>query len=372
MISALTGDTYDVDFRSFLRMVDVLLQCAVISKALTAPPGSPANGDRYIVAASPTGAWSGHAKSIAVWTTDNPATPGGLWEFYAPKFGWMAPNLADATVYVYDGSAWTALAGGGGGTLAGDTDVALTSPSNGQILSYDFASSKWKNTTPSGGGTLAGDTDVALSSPTNGQVLTYDSGTSKWKNAASGGGGGGGTYPVVGTPIIKGNRGTGTNFGFNGYTNWAQLPGGSLRILAATWKIVYAACGGTGISIAGASVIRTLPGDLVPIDSTPILFGGSATHVAAFGSTPTVTAPAFVTSDAIAIQLDRDHDYWIGLFHDNDGAGYNAAIHLFFNPINPEIFGQYQGGGDQRANNPLTTSAYNTLSPGFWDVIFVS
>jgi hypothetical protein len=120
LINALTGDTYDVDFRFFLRAIDVLVQCAVISKTLAAPPGSPANGARYIVAGSPTGAWSGHANAIAVWTTDNPATPGGLWEFYAPNFGWLAPNLADGLVYVYSGSAWAALAGGA------STFVALT------------------------------------------------------------------------------------------------------------------------------------------------------------------------------------------------------------------------------------------------------
>lgn len=36
------------------------------------------------------------------------------------------------------------------------------------------------------GGSLAGLSDVAISSPTNNQVLTYDTATSKWKNAAAG------------------------------------------------------------------------------------------------------------------------------------------------------------------------------------------
>lgn len=115
MISAATGDSFDADFRTFLRAIDVLLQGATISKTLPAPPGSPANGDRYIVAASPTGAWAGQAKAIAVWTTDNPGTPGGLWEFYAPKAGWLVYNVADTTFYAYSGSAWGALTGGGGG-----------------------------------------------------------------------------------------------------------------------------------------------------------------------------------------------------------------------------------------------------------------
>ncbi len=39
-----------------------------------------------------------------------------------------------------------------------------------------------------GGGSLSGDSDVALSSPANNQVLTYNSGTAKWTNAASQGG----------------------------------------------------------------------------------------------------------------------------------------------------------------------------------------
>lgn len=115
MINAATGDTFDTDFRSLLRAVDVLLQGAVISMALTAPPGSPTNGDRYVVGASATGAWSGHDKAIAVWTTDNPGTPGGLWEFYPPKAGWMVVNVADANVYKYVSSAWAVVGGGGGG-----------------------------------------------------------------------------------------------------------------------------------------------------------------------------------------------------------------------------------------------------------------
>lgn len=51
----------------------------------------------------------------------------------------------------------------------------------------------------SGGGSasLSGSTDVALNTPANNQVLTYDSSTSKWKNAASAGGSGGSDLTVL-------------------------------------------------------------------------------------------------------------------------------------------------------------------------------
>lgn len=42
--------------------------------------------------------------------------------------------------------------GGGSSSLAGLSDVNLTSPTDGQVLTYDGNSSKWVNATPSGGG----------------------------------------------------------------------------------------------------------------------------------------------------------------------------------------------------------------------------
>lgn len=55
-----------------------------------------------------------------------------------------------------------------------------------------------------GSSTLAGLTDVSLSSPTNGQVLGYNSVTQKWENV-NGGGGGGNTYNVYGAFIDTNN-----------------------------------------------------------------------------------------------------------------------------------------------------------------------
>lgn len=74
--------------------------------------------------------------------------------------------------------------GGGSSTLAGLTDVDISSPTNGQILKYNGATDKWENGTGGGGGAsaLTDLSDVNVSAPSNGQSLIYDSATGKWVN----------------------------------------------------------------------------------------------------------------------------------------------------------------------------------------------
>ena len=61
-------------------------------------------------------------------------------------------------------------------------DVAITSPTNGQILQYDSATSLWKNVTPSSGGLTVGTT--AITSGTAGRVLFEDA-TNKLNESAN-------------------------------------------------------------------------------------------------------------------------------------------------------------------------------------------
>jgi hypothetical protein len=133
IISATTGEQYDSAFRQLLRALDALVLLRVQSRTLTAPPGAPGNGVRYIVGAAPTGAWSGHANAVAVWTTDDPATPLGYWEFHTPAEGWLAWSQADAAAYSFTSGAWTALinpssfvtsvAGRGGAVTLAESDI---------------------------------------------------------------------------------------------------------------------------------------------------------------------------------------------------------------------------------------------------------
>ncbi len=70
----------DVTLNETLRLIDTLVQLAIVDRDLNVPPGSPAEGQRWIVKASPspTGAWAGHGNHIAAWQD-------GGWVFCTPQ-----------------------------------------------------------------------------------------------------------------------------------------------------------------------------------------------------------------------------------------------------------------------------------------------
>ena len=71
----------------------------VIDKDLTAPPGSPGTGDRYIVASVATGLWATHEDDIAEWN-------GLAWVFTTPTIGLTCYVNDETEYYSYNGSAW--------------------------------------------------------------------------------------------------------------------------------------------------------------------------------------------------------------------------------------------------------------------------
>lgn len=132
-----------------IRALDAIVQLSVLDRDLTTAPGSPAEGARYIVAASPTGAWSGHAGDVA-------AFQDGAWAFYEPVEGFIAWIADEDIAVVWSGSAWTALTtGGGGGGGAGsfttvginataDATNRLAVAATATLLSHDGAGHQLK------------------------------------------------------------------------------------------------------------------------------------------------------------------------------------------------------------------------------------
>lgn len=89
-----------------LNVIDALLQTAVISMSLTAPPSSPADGELYIVGASATGAWAGQDNNLARYVAD-----GAFWQFYdAGTQIRIVFNQDDGGLYVWYSGAWELLA----------------------------------------------------------------------------------------------------------------------------------------------------------------------------------------------------------------------------------------------------------------------
>jgi len=83
-----------------IRALDAVVQLSVADRDLSDPPASPTDGARYLVAESPTGAWSGHAGEIA-------AAQDGGWTFLAPREGWLAWIADEDLLLAYDGAAWS-------------------------------------------------------------------------------------------------------------------------------------------------------------------------------------------------------------------------------------------------------------------------
>ena len=88
-----------------LRLLDIVTQLAVTSRATTTPPASPTTGQRFIVATGGTGDWAGHDGQIAVFETTD-------WAFIPPLVGWAGYVQDEDATVVFDGTDWV-LAGAG-------------------------------------------------------------------------------------------------------------------------------------------------------------------------------------------------------------------------------------------------------------------
>lgn len=129
-----------VTYNAAMAMLDQLVQPAVESRTTSTPPGSPAEGDTYIVGASATGVWSGNDGKFAAWLD-------GSWSFMAPTDGWLAYVTDTAELAVFVAGAWTSFATNGGAALAklgihttADLANRLAVAADGSLFTHDGTS----------------------------------------------------------------------------------------------------------------------------------------------------------------------------------------------------------------------------------------
>lgn len=96
----------DVTHNDAIRRLDALVQLSVIDRDLTAAPGSPAEGDRYIVASGATGVWDDWDLNIAAYLN-------GGWVKLVPREGWLVFVTDENALVTYreDTGAWQVIAG---------------------------------------------------------------------------------------------------------------------------------------------------------------------------------------------------------------------------------------------------------------------
>ena len=288
-----------------LRKLDALVHLAVVDRDATAPPATPAEGDRYLLPAAPTGAWAGHGHKIAAYQD-------GAWAFYSPNEGWFAWVADEDLAVVWDGATWTALSGGGGGggpslnpatgglvgvNATADTTNRLSVSSPAALFNHEGAGHQLKVNKAASGDTASvlfqtgfsgraefgttGDDDWHVKVSPDGStwhealVVDRDTGQVAFPNTVLVPGGGGGVAPNV---VINGDF----------QVNQRYFAGGALSAGVFGFDRWKAATGGANVSVSGYTVTLT-SGELEQVVE-PVVFG-----LASFASqqvTVSVEAPS--------------------------------------------------------------------------------
>lgn len=90
----------EVTHNEALWLIDAILGNGCKSRVVTAPPGSPLEGDVYIVPTGASGVWSGKDGKLTQLLNS-------AWLFYTPKEGWRTWVADEDDTVIYDGTKWT-------------------------------------------------------------------------------------------------------------------------------------------------------------------------------------------------------------------------------------------------------------------------
>lgn len=88
----------EATYNEMLNRLEIVIQPTAIS-ILNDPPVSPAEGDKYIIGTTPTGAWVGRSAHLVGFI-------GGAWVFVAPKEGWSCWLKSSNQLRRYLSGAW--------------------------------------------------------------------------------------------------------------------------------------------------------------------------------------------------------------------------------------------------------------------------
>ena len=125
----------EVTHNEALVAIDRMLHPMVVTRTLSVPPATPVSGDTYIVAATPGGAWTGHAGALATYD-------GFGWVFTNPVRGCLAWVADEAGFSVFDGG-WSS--GGwpaaglriAGRQVLGAAPVTMSAPVGGVTIDVE-------------------------------------------------------------------------------------------------------------------------------------------------------------------------------------------------------------------------------------------
>jgi hypothetical protein len=84
-----------------LRILDALVMLTVLDRDLSAPPATPAEGDRHIVKAPGSGDFAGKDNQIAHFVD-------AAWTFHAPREGWTCYVVDESALLCWNGTDWEA------------------------------------------------------------------------------------------------------------------------------------------------------------------------------------------------------------------------------------------------------------------------
>lgn len=140
-------------YNAQVRLHEALLRGSVSDRDLTAPPGTCADGDAYLVDATATGAWAGHDGELAVAVGAN-ASNG--WLFAGVEIEGQELYVNDEAVQIrYVAAVWVEVPLSIS-VLDDLTNVNAPAPADGDVLTWDAGAGEWVPAAPTGGGGSGG------------------------------------------------------------------------------------------------------------------------------------------------------------------------------------------------------------------------